>query len=129
MEDVSRWVNIAFVFIWMLAWWLFARVSEWVMGMLDIPDQHVLGENLTQASMVGLLIGTILTIALWRNRKLYQNGLLIAREVRKVHWPSLDETKDATRVVIITTLIIAAILAVFDYVFQKLTALILGIEG
>lgn len=129
MEDVSRWVNLGFVFLWLLLWWFFARVSGMVMGWFDIPDAQVLGENLTQASLAGLLCSTVVTLILWRNRSLYENGLHIAREIKKVTWPSLDETKNATRTVIITTLIIAAILASFDFVFQKLTALILGIDS
>lgn len=129
MEDVSRWVNLGFVFLWLLLWWLFGKVSGMVMGWFNIPDAHVLGENLTQASLVGLAISSVVTLIMWRNRKLYENGLNIAREIKKVTWPTLDETKNATRTVIITTLIIAAILASFDFVFQKLTAIILGIDS
>lgn len=129
MDDVSRWVNLTFVFAGLLLWWFFAHVVEWGFEFLDKTNDPFLGENLSQASIAGLVIAVVVTLVLWRNKKLYEQGLNIAREVKKVTWPNLEETKSATRVVIVTTLIIACILAVFDLAFQKLTALILGVDS
>ena len=129
MDDISRWVNLSFVFAGLIMWWFFARISETVMGLFEVTNGHVLGENFTSATLYGLILGAIATILLRRNPRVYESGINVAKEVRKVTWPNFEETKSATRVVIITTLIIAMILASFDFVFQKLTALILGVDG
>ena len=45
-------------------------------------------------------------------------------ELRKVTWPTRDETINLTVVVLVVTLGMAAFLGVLDYVFSKLVALI-----
>ena len=128
MDDVARWVGISFVFVWLLLWWLFSNVSEMIMGWFDVPNSHLLGENFTVASGYGVGIAAVITLILYKNKDLYEHGINVARELKKVTWPNFEETRSATITVIITTLIIAAILASFDFVFERLTALILGIE-
>ncbi|MDX9721110.1 MAG: preprotein translocase subunit SecE [Myxococcota bacterium] len=127
MEDITRWVNLTFVFAGMLLWWAFARISESVMDLVGVPDAHVLGENLTRATVAGFVAAVLVTGIGWRNKKLYEGTLNVAREVKKVTWPTLDETKAATRVVIVMTIIVALILALFDAVFSRLTGIILGV--
>lgn len=129
MDDIARWVNLSFVFAGLILWWLCARIVETFFGWFEIADTHVIGENLTMVSMYGLIGSVIITTVLWRHQKLYAGGLNVARELKKVTWPTLEETKSATRVVIVTTLIIAGILATFDFTFQRLTALILGVDS
>ncbi len=45
-------------------------------------------------------------------------------ELRKVSWPTRDETVNLTVVVLVVTLGMAAFLGVLDYVFSKLVALL-----
>jgi len=104
-------------------------VSESVMALVNVPDSQVLGEHLTQASLFGLGLAIVVTLVLWRHKRLYEGGLNVAREAKRVTWPNYAETKSATKVVIVTTAIISLILFAFDAVFQRLTAMILGIDG
>ena len=48
-------------------------------------------------------------------------------ELSKVTWPKWDETRTSTVVVVITTIIIAGILGLFDFVWAKVTAWIYNI--
>lgn len=129
MDDIVRWVNLAFVFACLLFWWVFANLATSIYELIGRTDKQILGENLTEASLVGLVVSVIVTVALRRNAGIYESGLNIARELKKVTWPDWEDTKSATKTTIITTLIISAILAVFDFAFQELTAFILGIES
>ena len=47
-------------------------------------------------------------------------------ELKKVNWPSRDEVLTSTRVVIISILIIAAAIAVMDYVIKTVVFSIMG---
>jgi preprotein translocase subunit SecE len=47
-------------------------------------------------------------------------------ELKKVNWPSKEEVLTSTRVVIISILIIAAVIAVVDYVLKTVVFAILG---
>ena len=45
-------------------------------------------------------------------------------ELRKVSWPSRDELRDSTVVVIITVLLVAAFIGVVDQLLNRVVALI-----
>jgi len=47
-------------------------------------------------------------------------------ELKKVNWPSKEEVLTSTRVVIISILIIAAIIALMDYVIKTVVYSIIG---
>ena len=47
-------------------------------------------------------------------------------ELKKVNWPSREEVLTSTRVVIISILIIAAVIALMDYVIKTVVFSIMG---
>ena len=47
-------------------------------------------------------------------------------ELKKVNWPSKEEVLTSTRVVIISILIIAAVIALMDYVIKTVVFAIMG---
>ncbi len=47
-------------------------------------------------------------------------------ELKKVNWPSREEVLTSTRVVIISILIIAAVIALVDYVIKTVVFAIIG---
>ncbi|NLA79539.1 MAG: preprotein translocase subunit SecE [Chloroflexi bacterium] len=47
-------------------------------------------------------------------------------ELRKVTWPTWKEALALTRVVLIVTVIMAAILGLLDFVFARLVGLLIG---
>ena len=47
-------------------------------------------------------------------------------ELRKVTWPSREEAVALTRIVLIVTLILSALLGIFDFVFARLVGLLVG---
>ncbi len=48
-------------------------------------------------------------------------------ELRKVSWPSRAEALAVTRIVLIVTVIMAAILGVLDFIFARLVGLLVNI--
>jgi preprotein translocase subunit SecE len=47
-------------------------------------------------------------------------------ELKKVNWPSKEEVLTSTRVVIISILIIAAVIALMDYIIKTVVFAIMG---
>ncbi len=47
-------------------------------------------------------------------------------ELRKVTWPSKEEALSLTRIVLIVTVLMSAILGVLDFVFARLVGLLVG---
>lgn len=50
-----------------------------------------------------------------------------AGELRKVSWPSREEALALTRIVLIVTVIMSAILGILDFIFARLVGLLVNI--
>jgi len=50
-----------------------------------------------------------------------------AGELRKVSWPTREEALSLTRIVLIVTIIMSAILGVLDFIFARLVGLLVNI--
>ena len=128
MNEVKRYVNLAFIFAAMIMAWFFMKFSAFVMGLASVTDVRLMGEHVTYSTISGIVISIIVTILMWRSPKIYEGSLNVAREMKKVTWPTKSETVYAMKVVVATSLIVAAILFSFDVVAKELTELILGIN-
>ena len=64
-----------------------------------------------------------------RHAKVYSFTDESVTELRKVTWPTKEESIRSTTVCIITTLFIAATLAFYDYVWGRVTKVFLFTEG
>ena len=128
MDEVKRYVNIAYIIAAIIMSWFYMNLVAWLMGWIGFGDTRLIGEHVTLSTIGGGILGIITAILLWRHAKSYEGALNVAREMKKVTWPNGDETKHAMKVVIIMALIVAAILFTFDFVAKELTDLILGIK-
>ena len=127
--NVSRYVNIGYGFLGLLAWVVFSKFFAFALGLISADlDKWLLGENFTVSTLCGLLVGVGTVAALKLHPTISTLSVEIANELKKVTWPNWNETKVATIVVLVTTLIIAAILGVFDLVWGALTSKIYAIK-
>ncbi|MBQ1265538.1 MAG: preprotein translocase subunit SecE [Proteobacteria bacterium] len=107
--------------------WLFVNVISLIFGLLSVMDKPLMGDTVRYSTVAGLILAIIGTIMLWRNSKVYNWALNVAYEMKQVTWPTMDETKYAMKVVIATSVIVALILFLFDFVSKGFTDWILGI--
>ena len=54
----------------------------------------------------------------------FMNG--VTKEMKKVTWPTKDELKDSTMVVIVSTIILSLFVFVVDFAFTKVLQALLG---
>ena len=57
-------------------------------------------------------------MACWRNVTINTLAQEVVTELKKVTWPTVDETRMATVVVIITSFAVSAVLGIFDVGFN-----------
>ncbi len=57
--------------------------------------------------------------------RIQQFLLDVRSELRKVNWPTKDEVKSMTQVVMVALLILAAIVAIYDWIFLRVIQLLL----
>ncbi len=93
---------------------------DWIWGFFTrVPDEFYV----TVGSALIALVGGI---ALYRNEKVRSLIDEVVGELKKVTWPGFKEVKSATIVTVVMTVISAAILGGFDFVWANVTDFIYG---
>lgn len=124
MQGTQRYVTFGYLACGLVVWATLAKFLASVAYMLDFSDPALLGPNFTLSTLVGLLLSIGVGAFASRNERISQYSHEVVAELRKVTWPSQAETKSASVVVVVTTILISLALAVFDQVWAKLTGLI-----
>lgn len=123
--NLQRFVNIGYVVSGLLAWVLSAALFGWVMDLISRElDKPLIGTGFCRSDLLGLMVGAAVGIALKLNKVVNSWALEVANELKKVTWPSWDETKMSTVVVIVTSIILAIILGLFDMIWAFLSHVI-----
>jgi preprotein translocase SecE subunit len=123
--NVKRYVNLGFVMGALLAWVVLAPFFAWSFEMIQpVWDSPLIGVDFRVSNLLGLVAAFAATAWAWTHEEIYTQAMEIGNELSKVTWPKWDETRTATIVVVITTIIIALILFSFDFVWAKVTGLI-----
>jgi len=122
---MQRFVNIAYVLAGLLSWVISAKVFGAVMDLISRGlDKPLIGTGFARSDLLGLVCGIAVGIALKMNRNVNTWALEVANELKKVTWPSWEETKLSTVVVIITSIVVAIILGLFDALWAFLSTAI-----
>jgi preprotein translocase subunit SecE len=122
---MNKYVQLSFAGLGLLTWILVAKFLGFVFE-VTFPDWNLplLGEQFRVATLIGLLAGAAVFIGLRMSAPINEFGREVATELSKVSWPKLKEVKTSTTVVIITSLVVALILGLFDWIWGTLTSFI-----
>lgn len=114
---LARWVQYVFVLIAALTFWLTDKLVLLVWQNFAEPNEVV-------ATIASAAVGIGLALGLYRHEKSHRVATEVVSELSKVTWPSRKETYASTIVVIVTSLIAAAIVGSFDFVWSAITDLL-----
>lgn len=123
--QLTRYINLCFAIWGLLLWVTLSKFLNLLLEYLEITNTQLLGEQLTLSSAIGAALAVGITVFMWRHPKIQKWSNEVANELAKVTWPTMDETKRNTIIVIIFSLVISSILATFDFFWKWLTDLIL----
>jgi preprotein translocase subunit SecE len=122
---VARYVNMAFVGTGLLMWVVLSKFFGWAMGLVSAAvNRPLIGVNFRLADLLGLVVAIAVTLYLRRHERVSAFTMEVGNELSKVTWPTWQETRLSTIVVIVVTIVIAAILGLFDSVWAFLSALV-----
>jgi preprotein translocase subunit SecE len=124
LQGVQRFVIFAYLVLGVLLWATLAKLFAALAYLANVPDVPLLGSNFTLANLLGLVVSAGTAVWAMKNQRAHDFSTDVVAELRKVTWPSRKETRTATIVVIVTTIITALILGFFDMVWAKLTGII-----
>lgn len=123
--QLTRYINLCFAIWGLLLWVILSKFLNLLLEYLEITNTQLLGEQLTLSTVAAAVVAVGVTVFMWRHPKLQTWSNEVANELAKVTWPTMDETKRNTVIVIVFSLIVSSILATFDFFWKWLTDLIL----
>lgn len=112
-----RWVQLAYMAFGLLVLWMSDKVIVSIWSKFAEP-------NPTAATVAAAVVGFVVSLAVYRNEKANRISHEVIGELARVTWPSSEETRVSTIVVIFTSILAAAILGSFDAVWSAITDLI-----
>ena len=112
-----RWVQMAFMAFGLLLLWVLDKIITIVWDKFDEPQPTVV-------TLLAIALSAGITYTLYKQKKIERVAHEVVGELAKVSWPSRTETQVSTIVVIVTSLIAAAIVGVFDAAWSAITDLI-----
>ena len=114
---LARYVQMAFMAFGLLLLWVFDKIITLVWDKFSEPNPILV-------TVAAAVVAAVMTLTLYRQEKVSRVAHEVVGELAKVSWPSRNETQVSTLVVIITSLIAAAIVGVFDAAWSAITDLI-----
>ncbi|MCA9708776.1 MAG: preprotein translocase subunit SecE [Myxococcales bacterium] len=126
--DPSRWAHLIFVLGGFMAAWVLANAIEdvWDMIWATWPQSVPRADTLT-SNLAGIIIAVLGTAYAWRRKDWFRFCTEVVIEISQVVWPTRAETRAATVVVIVMTLISSTILWGMDRVWSTITNWLYGI--
>ena len=113
MIGIRRYVHIAFAVIGLILSFFLSNIFVWVGGAAGWSTS-VLGFDFWSILAVALSFAT--AFLLWRSPAVFGFAEEVAEEIKKVTWPTIEETKSATWVVIAMVAIFSVALGIYDFV-------------
>jgi len=133
MDKQKRWVILGFLGFGLLAAWLSGEALKAILYYSrqffpTVRDIEFLGNNLTLANLIGLVVTVLVGIRLWNNEEINDSAHQVVEEISKMTWPTGKDTQTATIVVVVMTIVMSTILWFFDQLWGWLSILIYGLQ-
>lgn len=126
--DPTRWAHVVFATYALMAAWMFGLMTEDVWGWAWSlwPAQVGRPSELTSAA-IGMVVGVGLVVWLWTRERYFKFISDVTVEVSQIIWPTRAETRAATIVVVVITLICSCILFSMDTFWSRTTDWLYGL--
>jgi preprotein translocase subunit SecE len=103
-----------------LLFYLLQWSIDWVWGYFATAPSE------SKISMIAAVAAVVISVALYRNDRVYHLANEVSGELKKVTWPTAKEVRAATLVVVVMAIVSSIILGVFDLAWSNLTELVYG---
>jgi preprotein translocase subunit SecE len=110
----NKFVHLTFALGAILAAFIVSRTSDWVWSYFAKPNELVV-------NLLAILVAGAAGLIAYRNERVFASVVDVTRELEKVSWPTRKETSAATVVVLVTVIISAVVLSLFDALWAFFT--------
>jgi preprotein translocase SecE subunit len=126
MEDLGKYVSLIYLAIGVLLAWVLYRATRELFLWTEIADAALVG-GITTSVVAGVVLSAGVTAYLWKREDLRVFLGEVVEELSRVTWPTGNETRSSTIVVVVVAILASALVAVADYVWNGFTNLMLDI--
>lgn len=124
MQGTQKYVWVTYMLLALVVWKTFSLALGGIAYFAGLSDPALLGSQFTLTTLIGFVIALGGLVYGVKNPRAWEFSNDVVTELNKVTWPEKQQMQRSTVVVIVTTLIIAFILGLFDFVWGELTGLI-----
>jgi preprotein translocase SecE subunit len=124
----QRSVTALFIIGGLLAGVFFRSLTVAVMAYAVLEDPLLAGVA-PLSTLLGVIAGVVALFVLLRNEKATAFTDSVVNELRRVTWPSREETLGNTGIVVGATVFFATLLSSYDFLWAKLTGIFLYTPG
>ena len=110
----NKFVHLVFALAALLVAFVVSKITDWTWSYFAKPNDLLI-------NAIALFVAGTAAVVAYRNEQVFSSVVEVTRELEKVTWPTRKETSAATIVVIVTVLIAAAILSMFDAIWSAFT--------
>lgn len=122
----QRYILLALMMIAVVVGVTSSSIAGDVLARVDSGDPIKLG--LAASTWTGIATTVVLFAGLLRTPRVYIFADEVITELRRVTWPTQEETVRSSTVVVVFTVVLAAVLAVYDYIWVTITRAVLFSE-
>lgn len=124
--EVSRYVNLAYALGFLIAViTLNKAVGAIWEGFERLPDIGIVGNMITLTDAIAVVLSFALIVYLYKREDYRTYVSEVMLELKKVTWPTWEETKRGTIVVILFTIVLSGFLWGSDQLWKYVTDLLL----
>ncbi len=126
--DPARWAYFVFALGGFVAAWLLSNLFEDAWAIVwGVWPQHIPRADPFVSNMTGIGVAVLGVVLALRKQEWFKFVTEVVVEISQVVWPTKAETRAATIVVIVITLISSGILAAMDSVWSAITDWLYGV--
>ena len=124
--DVSRFVNLIYVGILILTFVILDKTLVWIWASFEALQHYaIIGSLVTLTTLIAAVAAVVFVLYLYRKKEAYSFLSEVVIELKKVTWPSWEETKRSTLIVIIFAFVLSGFIWASDQVWRVVTDYIL----
>jgi len=128
--DVSRFVNLVYFGIAVLAFTIFDKALIWLWESVDALRQvSIVGDSITLSTLIAIALTAGLVIYLYKRADVRRYLSEVIIEMQKVTWPNWSQTKRSTIITIVFTVLLSMFLWGSDQLWSTVTTWLLTNPG
>jgi len=117
MIGLDRWVQLGFMVAAILFVWVYDHLITAIWYAFADPNEAL-------ATAGAVVAGLVTAVVLYGNKSAHGLVFGVTEELSKVTWPTRKETSSSTLVVVVTSIVAALVLFLFDSVWSTVTDLV-----